>query len=447
MYALLCVLGSRTGAVCFLRRSDLRSDHVGPDGRIGPAIALRPGKGYDEGEVHWKAIPRGVLRVIEVYLAITDKILAGTPNYGPHGPESRRRQGPGDPLFIGRLAQPHREITDSVMYQFLVGRRARPEKRRRGTSAFLPKPHGGGYSPHTLRSSALQMTREGARDHCQANNLPYDPDAIAEALIDHEISSDRYGYADLNSARGRERLSGIATKLTWEFVVTDRGARKQRDVAGFEAALHRHSVIEDELARRRKDRDEIVLRHRDAKTVPVELLLALVADDEGDVLRAELAAVEEQLERLRHDPATLVPIPDDADDQEPTDDFADVEQRFAARSEPRSEPEASVPVRNWFTVPELGYIAEMSPAQAARWANGQHLPHRPGDPRRPWEPDAVPIDRSLGPRRRRICVDGINPGFLRSASTHRRLDEVLAEWPRGWKEEDCRTPITWERER
>jgi hypothetical protein len=44
LLGLLCVTGSRIGAALALMVSDFDPEHVDPDGNVGPAIALRPGK-------------------------------------------------------------------------------------------------------------------------------------------------------------------------------------------------------------------------------------------------------------------------------------------------------------------------------------------------------------------------------------------------------------------
>jgi hypothetical protein len=51
------------------------------------------------------------------------------------------------------------------------------------------------------------MVREGGRDYCAEHGIPVRPEVVASALLDHDIRSDPYGYGDLNTLHGRERLS------------------------------------------------------------------------------------------------------------------------------------------------------------------------------------------------------------------------------------------------
>ena len=65
------------------------------------------------------------------------------------------------------------------------------------------------------------------------------------------------------------------------------------------------------------------------------------------------------------------------------------------------------PVRDWITVKELCAIADVERPTACFWLNAIHLPR--GD-RRPWQPDAIPVDNSLGRSYRRIYAP--DHGFL-----------------------------------
>ncbi len=85
LFALTCCLGGRSGALCGLRRHDVIAEHQGPDGRCGPAIALRPGKTSPAQEIHYKPIPPGLLNMIQVFSLAIDRILAETPDYDKNG--------------------------------------------------------------------------------------------------------------------------------------------------------------------------------------------------------------------------------------------------------------------------------------------------------------------------------------------------------------------------
>jgi hypothetical protein len=138
----------------------------------------------------------------------------------------------------------------------------------------------------------------------------------------------------------------------------------------------------------------------------------------------------------------LIPVPDDIPDEQLRDLFDQIESQIENQIIAR-EPTLPEPVRKppWLTVREAAELLGISYPQMARWVNVQHLPFPAGDARNPWQPNAVPVDTSLGPRRRRIAVEGINPRYIRTEGQQRRLAELLATWPKRWKETHCRAPL------
>jgi hypothetical protein len=98
-------------------------------------------------------------------------------------------------------------------------------------------------------------------------------------------------------------------------------------------------------------------------------------------------------------------------------------------------------VREYLTVREVGEIHGVSEATARRWVNGETLPHKDGDPRNPWDRHAIPVDNSLGPKRRRIYADAINRGFFDTEAKRQLRDELLASWPRGWSRKHASFPL------
>src|SRR3954452_13061044 len=201
-------LGGRRGAVCRLKRSDVVRDHLGPDGHRGPAIALRPAKVYDEREIHWKPIPHELLRVIDLYLSLTDRLVAETDHDLKHNGRRRRpAPGPEAPLFIGHLKYPERALTPGGFYQQLVGHTGYPKHNIKPRTPLIPKGDGAGFSPHTLRRAALQATRVAAAEYCRKHDCAVTEEGISAALLDHTMPSDRYGYADVNTLAGREKCA------------------------------------------------------------------------------------------------------------------------------------------------------------------------------------------------------------------------------------------------
>jgi hypothetical protein len=445
LFALTCCLGGRSGAVCELRRRHLLADHVAPDGSCGPAIALRPGKTYAAQEIHYKPIPGPLRDVIEVFAIATDRILTETPDYTAAG-RITRPPAPDDlALFPKSLREPGRALSQPGFYVQLTGYAARPQAGRGERAPLLPRRDGRGFSPHTLRGAAMQMIKHAALSHPPEQHPGLDGDDLIEALVDHEVPGDRHGYLDKNTLRGRELLSAIATTLAWDTLTTEAGARRVRDGTRYRTYLGRHSVLQSELDRLQREISQLLSEPPQRSEQAARILFELRGlDEERDQVKTRLHAVEQQLERLRHDAATRIATPDDIPDDELTDQFGQIDRELHARPGQAATESLPAPVRAqpWVTISEAAEILEISYPQMARWANGQHLPYAAGDPRNPWQPDRAPVDRSLGPRRRRIAVAHINPAFLRTATQQHRLAHILATWPAGWTNRQCMATLT-----
>ena len=287
------------------------------------------------------------------------------------------------------------------------------------------------------------MVREGGAEYCAAHGIPVSPEVIASALLDHRIHADPYGYADLNTVRGRERLSRHGAQIIWEMLTTDRGARKMRNTAAYHEAVRRREILKAELDRRSAEIAAAVREARAARRVPAELLLDLLANDERNELQDRLAAVEHEIHDLLHDPETLIPVPDDISDEQLRHELEAVEKaiRHSETENRQTAQRHPDPIRDWVTIRELAQILDISYPTAARWVRGEHLPHPAGDPRNPWSPDEVPVDASLGARRRRIWIGGINPALIRSEGQRARLAQLLAWPPKGWPDKHLSAPL------
>lgn len=436
----LCMIGPRVSAACRLRRPAFREQWLNPDGELRPALAMKPDKDPLEPQA-MKQIPDKFALITKTLVTLTDRMVTEAPRYRT----ANLRPQPDWPLFPGCLAKPHKPIAGQSFSHRLAGcAGARSRGGKGATKPLLPRPGGGlGYSAQRLRSAALIATREGARDYAEEHDLKgLDSEAISEALLDHaDMRSDRYGYAQLNTPAGRERLSAIATKVNFETFVGDRGARRKRDPAAYERELRRLKALQGELANWRKTHEEARHAAREHKRIPQSLLVDLLDTNPRDTLEREIANAERRIEQLKHDPATTIIVADDAPDDALLDHFDEIERRVLGRQPDTDPGQPPDPVRDWVTVQEFRDIAEVAPATAPRWARGEHLPYKPGDPRRPWEPDAIPIDHSQGPRRRRIAVEHVNPGFWRTERMRQRLTGTLTHMPSGWSNTHCNAPL------
>jgi integrase len=436
---LLISLGGRRAAICDLTRGDVNRDHLGPDGHLGPAIALRPGKVHHEQAIHWKPIPTDLLRTIDIYLLLTDTLITETETEcRPERSNGRRRQpapGPDAPLFIGALKYPKRALGAASLYQTLVGHRGYPKHNRKPRAPLIPRGDGSGFSPHSLRRAALQATRIAATDYCRSNECPVTPEGISAALLDQIMPSDRYGYADVNTPAGRETWSRLAIELNWQMLTGDRGARKAVDQERITACQQQVKWLHAEAVQQQRSIDDALAQAQRTRLTAETGVLVHRATDRKAEIRAEVDKLEREIDRLWHDPAARIPVPDDV-----PDDHLRMSQQPPSPTHDVIEHEEQ-PVRDFFTGPELARVYEISRAQAARWANGQHLPHKPGDPRRPFEPDAIPVDRTLGPRRARFWAGGLNPGSLPTPLARRRARALLSQMPAGWSDQHQTAPL------
>ncbi len=147
--------------------------------------------------------------------------------------------------------------------------------------------------------------------------------------------------------------------------------------------------------------------------------------------------VEPELRELRENPDREVLVADDVDDVDEVD-FKAIEREVLGGIAPHRRA-ALRPLRDppWVTVAELAYVLDI--ATARRWADGK-LPANPR--KRPWpSAEGAPIDHTLGPKRRRIAVTGINPLLLDSELKRERLAETQARNPEGWTEEQAASPL------
>jgi integrase len=429
---LLALSGGREAAIRALRVQDIRLDHPSPDGRVGPAIGLRPGKkSAGPDEFRWKPIPQPAADRIVSYITVCER-LSGSPRSGD------------EPLFVGN-PRTGRELTHGSLYGIFAGRPGSDDRPPQpGLVRQIESADGDtgwqGYSPQRLRRAASQLTLHGAREAWREGHLEIDPETLADQLLDHQISKDRLGYFDLNSREARERWSGVATAINWEMLTTDRGARHAIDAAAYGRALREQRALEHALKELRGRLDALLQPGVSKAASPLEELQRLATNQ----LQAHAAIREErriesllrertaEIERLLHDRSRRIPI---ADDAPPGAEVVDLEAVERAALEGRTRREHESPwVRDWISVAELAAIQGVGEATARRWVAGA-LPFPDGDPRNPWPHDEVPIAPGSTARRRRLLVSGIDPKFFDSAAKRDALELVLRNWPPGWTPE------------
>lgn len=433
---LFVLTGGRLAALSRLRRGDFRPEHVMRDGSTAPVILLCPRKRTDAAIVRPKRLPADAAALVQAWLIVAER------HYGWPASED-------DPLMPGTKAG--RAMAYSSYRKSMMGDYGGKKPR----IAIVPKyvetlgkrpsecddKELCGFNPHALRRFADQTARQAAKDWVAANAGPADRDDIAEVLLDHRILKDPYGYAGISSEEGREHYSGIAIAGIWRLLTTDDGARKIVDADALRAALRERSVLEAELTRLRHQIDR---HHEDLRAAPlssakrtkdVGLLVELIGKqaelsrmiDAERRARDRLHDVEREIDQIKHDPARLIALRDDAPASAANVTAEMIELDETGMRSIRGRPVRRV--RAWLTPREFASWFGVGEATARRWLRGQGL--RPGDPGAPWEPGDVPVIE-ISARRRVILVDKIKPTCVTDVARLDALEVRLATWPAGW---------------
>ncbi len=481
LLVLMILTGGRKSAIARLRREDYIPDYVGPppDCRRGAALDLRPQKGKHRDEVRRKPIPRQAALVVDSYLRLIDRWLVG------------KGQPPATASMPLLLAMPGwQHVQPSWIHVRAAGKIGGQRPLVVRDPRQLPKhvtaeeaPYCG-YTPHEFRHLANQIAEGAGRlfnERYPATGGEVNPPIpyYAAALLDNGGAERdmRALYGDRKAPAMLEVVAGRATEIGWEILTTGVGLRKRPDVEAYEQELICLRRIEDEERRLEQAAHRLQAKHA-RPSPPLALppgevgetnrlevimrrqedLIALVEELKGELL--EGSAITHQLVQLsrqkadtikkldlyRLDQATWLPV---ADTDPPGAEKIDWEAIDKGKlGKPLMPVEGASAVRDWLTFREFCEIIDLQARSTlTRWAKGEHLPSRRD--RRPWEPDWVPVDDTLGTNYRRIWVPGVNEAFWRTRLRREELANTLSRWPReqGWTTKDgeptprCLTPI------
>lgn len=477
---LIVLTGGRRDAIARLCRMDYKPDHEGPapDCRRGAVLDLRPRKGKGREEVRRKPIPRQASLTLELYLAVLDRMRSE---------KGHLVLGPDAPLVVAEPTLEAKAVSPNWLYLRLggtsAGRRPLVPRDVRHMPKHLTEAERGlcGYSTHEYRHFANQLAERAGElwnERFPATGGEANPPSsyYAAALLDNGGAERdmRALYGDRRTPAMLEVVSGRAAEIGWEILSTGTGLRKRPNVEAYEQELIRLRRIEDEERRleqraqclqgqrvpqleaagrevQETDRLDVIMHRQEDLIRSVRELRELLLESSAIThqlvqLSREKADTIKKLDLYRLDRATWLPV---ADSEPPGAERVDWEAIDKGKlGKPLMPLEAPSAVRDWLTFREFcEVIGLQARSTLTRWAKGEHLPARPD--RRPWEPDRVPVDASLGVNYRRIWVPGVNETFWRTRLRREELANKLSRWPReqGWTTKDgeptprCLEPI------
>lgn len=477
---LMVLTGGRRTAVARLTRKDYVRDCEGPlpDCRRGAALDLLPRKTKQRDELRRKPIPAQAALVLDFYIELMDRIAAA---------KGRPPAPPDAPLIV---AEPTllKAVQDEWLYHRLAGSEKSPPlvpRDPRHMPEHVPEAERAvcGYTPHEYRHFANKLAERAGEIWNERHPatggevnppIPY----YAAALLDNgSIENDlRALYGDRRTSAMLEVVSGRATEIGWEIITTDAGLRKRPDCAAYEREMIRLRRIEDEERRLEQeanrlqarhtscgqqallppppadgDRLDRILRRQEEMVASIGELKEIMLESSSIThqliqLSRQKADTIVKLDLYRLDQGTWLPIPDSEPPGAEHVDWEAVDRGALGR--PLMPSDAPTAVRDWLTFPEFCEVAGLEARSTlTRWANGEHIPTRRD--KRPWEPEHVPVDASLGKNYRRIWVPGVHQAFWRTSLMRDKLAEMLGRWPReqGWTTKDgeptprCAEPI------
>jgi hypothetical protein len=443
-------------------------------------LELRPQKGKDRDEVRRKPLPRQAALMVDGYLRLMDRFLAA---------EGEPPATPSSPLLVARAENHKRAPQPRWIHERVSGKLGVRRPLIVRDARHIPKHVAAermpycGYTPHEFRYFSNQIAEiAGDRYNKQhpatggENNPP--ASYYAAALLDNGGAEDKMRalYGGRRAPAMIEVVAGRAAEGAWEILTTGAGLRKRPDIEAYERELIRLRQIEDEETRLEDAANRLQTKRRPSGRLALppgedsrqdrlevlvcrqESLIALVEELKDEVL--ESAAITHQAVRLsrqkadtikkldlyRLDRATWLEVPDSEPPGTEKVDWEAIDKgKLGKPLMSAGEPTA---VRDWLTFREFCMIAgELSRSTLTRWAKGEHLPGRAD--RRPWTPEWVPVDDSLGVNYRRIWVPGVNEAFWRTRVKRDAVAHTLSRWPRepGWTTRDreptprCLEPI------
>jgi integrase len=400
------LLGPRATALRTASVADFKSDVVGPDSVRRDVLEIRPGKTWDQDEVHRLPLPKELGQWFRDWIHITGREI-----------------GEDSPLFPGKKPKPGKKlvpISEVGFYAAIAG----TKNGEQGSRALIPlngDPYIG-YRPHGFRHTAQQLLERAAVELKAENPGAFDhlkPEDFSRAVLGHTLTrSTPDVYRDLD----RSKLTHLVVDKAWEILWGNGGVRTGVDPEAIQQARERVEslrrmirALESESHRLVRVQSDIGVRAR--KVQGDRLTQALI---ESNAAAAQLDDCTRQLMTLQESLAEAEKVFDEARTREVPlpDDLSDKEhQRLVEAATGHIERPDSLhdgPLADSLLVSDLAELWATTEQTINRW-------YRSGSPdgrAAPWDNEAWLVE---GPRNKRLPVDALNHASLSEAQKERLL--------------------------
>ena len=410
LLSILALLGPRATALRTARVADFKPDAAGPDGNHRAVLEIRPGKTWEEDEVHVLPLPELMAGWLREWIRITEREI-----------------GADGALFPSKMPKPGHEVRPLTEIGFYGAIAGRYDANRLGTGTRALIPLNGnpclGHRPHAYRHTAQQLIQRAAVEVKAENPGAFDhltPEDFSRAVLGHTLTRTTPDvYRDLD----RPRLTFAVVDKAWEILWGEGTTRTGLDPAAITKSRDRVRSLRTLIASfdsdlQRLRRQQCVLAER-ARTLSGDDLIRL--DLEGRAIAAQVGELTDQREELRAELAAaeqehadastrLVPLPEGISHEEHA-------RLLAEALDPHNDasPETDGPLAGILTARDLAEVFGTTEQTINRWSrNG--FPKGRGAP---WDNTAWTID---GPRRKRLPVAALDQALLTEAQKSRVIN-------------------------
>ncbi|CAB4921881.1 unannotated protein [freshwater metagenome] len=441
----LCVLGVRAGAAVRILEGDLVDAYQLSDGTLSPAIEIYEGKGTHRSLSVVRPIPADFLVALRSQTTFMRRWMHETGKAVPAAP----------PLIY---ASDGPVLSERALSQ-LMGGSAACETRTGQVATLLREgaDPNDGYSAHTCRARARQWVASAEGERWLAEHgASVSAEWIAEALLGHDTNNIQKLYGGATKEREVELLVQFATRLTWEMLTTDLGARRRLPLELYRETLREIRRLETE---RQRAVNQIALLDGERLTLGARMETTgpqVTADSFRNVFAAYKRVDEQRIEQtrdrerldaelvrlraLQHHRRTafearlIVPDGVPNGELEPIDpsafDRIDEEEQSA---DPVTALTTLPRVRDYISTTELAGLVGMSRDTLSGYlrkgfpARGRRAPL--------WDPGVDPLTPDSTPKRQAVRVAALNMAHpvLATEAAQEALARLLAtDRPAGW---------------